>query len=152
MESFKRFFHHPGNCKFLICITLRTTTTPNWIHPLNIRKWEQCNTFRSSHRRCSVKKGVLRNTAKFTGKQLCQSLFLHKIAGFRPVTLFKKRLWHRCFPVNFMKFLKAPFLQNTSRRLLLQFQDFSHKKLTLIHFSTLKIYLARYLATIFQWK
>ena len=29
--------------------------------------------FRSSHRRCSVRKGVLRNFAKFTGKYLCQS-------------------------------------------------------------------------------
>ena len=26
----------------------------------------------------------------------------------------KKRLWHRCFPVNFVKFLRTPFLQNTS--------------------------------------
>ena len=34
-------------------------------------------------------------------------------------TLLKKRLWHRCFPVNFVKFLKTLFLQNTSRRLLL---------------------------------
>ena len=25
-------------------------------------------------------------------------------------TLLKKRLWHRCFPVNFMKFLRTPFL------------------------------------------
>ena len=24
-------------------------------------------------------------------------------------TLFKKRLWHRCFPVNFAKFLRTPF-------------------------------------------
>ena len=29
------------------------------------------------------------------------------------------RLWHRCFPVIFAKFLRAPFLQNTSGRLLL---------------------------------
>ena len=27
---------------------------------------------------------------------------------------------HRCFPVNFVKFLRTPFLQNTSARLLLQ--------------------------------
>ena len=27
----------------------------------------------------------------------------------RPATLFKKRLWQRCFPVNFAKFLRAPF-------------------------------------------
>ena len=39
---------------------------------------------RSSHRRCSVKKGVLRNYAKFTGKHLCQSFFFNKVAGLRP--------------------------------------------------------------------
>ena len=56
---------------------------------------------RSSHRRCSVKRGVLRNVAKFTGKHLYQSLFFNKET------------------VNFAKFLRTPFLQNTSRRLLL---------------------------------
>ena len=30
---------------------------------------------RGSHRRCTVRKGVLRKFAKFTGKHLCQSLF-----------------------------------------------------------------------------
>ena len=76
-------------------------------------------TVRSSHQRCSVKKGVLRNFAKFTGKHLCQSLSFNKFADLRPATLFKKRLWHRYFPVNFAKFLRTPFLQNTSGRLLL---------------------------------
>ena len=33
--------------------------------------------------------------------------------------LKKKRLWHKCFPVNFAKFLKKLVLQNTSGRLLL---------------------------------
>ena len=65
---------------------------------------------RSSHRRCSEKKGVLRNFTKFPGKHLCQSLFFNKVAGLRPATLFKKRLWYRCFPVNFVKFLRTPFL------------------------------------------
>ena len=37
--------------------------------------------YRSSHRRCSVRKIVLRNFAKFTGKHLCQSLFFNKVAG-----------------------------------------------------------------------
>ena len=32
------------------------------------------NVLLSSHRRCSVKKGVLKNFAKFTGKHLCPSL------------------------------------------------------------------------------
>ena len=47
------------------------------------------------------------------------SLFLNKVAG-QPATLLKKRLWHRRFPVNFAKFLRTPFLQNTSGRLLLK--------------------------------
>ena len=67
-----------------------------------------------------MKKGALRNFAKFIGKQLCQSLFFNKVASLRPATLLKKRPWHRSFSVNFMKFLRTPFLQNTSGRLLLK--------------------------------
>ena len=74
--------------------------------------------YRSSHQKCSMKKGVLRNFAKFTEKHLCHSLFFNKVAGLRPATLLKKRLWYRCFPVNFAKFLRTPILQNTSGRLL----------------------------------
>ena len=36
---------------------------------------------RSSHLRCYIRGGVLRNFSKFTGKHLCQSLFFNKIAG-----------------------------------------------------------------------
>ena len=43
--------------------------------------------------------------------------FLRK--PFWPATLLKKGLWLRCFPVSFAKFLREPFLQNTSERLLL---------------------------------
>ena len=56
----------------------------------------------------SVNKGVLRNFEKFTGKP-CARVFFTK-----PATLLKKRLWHMYFPVNFAKFLRTPFLQNTS--------------------------------------
>ena len=41
---------------------------------------------------------VLRNFTKFTGRYL----------GL-PATLLKKRLWHRCFPVNFVKCSKNTF-------------------------------------------
>ena len=64
---------------------------------------------RSSHQRCSVRKGVLRNFAKFTGKQLCQVFFYNKVAGPEPATLLKKRLWHRRFPMTFAKFLTTSF-------------------------------------------
>ena len=36
---------------------------------------------KSSQQRCSAKKGVLKNFAKFTGKHLRQSLFFNKVAG-----------------------------------------------------------------------
>ena len=34
--------------------------------------------------------------------------FLIKLRG--PATLLDKRLWHKCFPVHFAKFLRTPFL------------------------------------------
>ena len=55
-------------------------------------------------------KVVFKNFAKFTGKHLCQSLFFDKVAGLRPATLLKMKIWHRCFPVNFLNFLRTPFL------------------------------------------
>ena len=36
----------------------------------------------------SVRKGVLTNFAKFTGKHLCQSLFFNKVAGLRQILQF----------------------------------------------------------------
>ena len=59
------------------------------------------HSYRSSHQRCSIKIGVLKNFSKFTGKHLFLSL------------------WHRCFPVNFEKFLQTSFLRNGSGQLLL---------------------------------
>ena len=65
---------------------------------------------RSNHQSCYIIKGVLKNFTKFAEKHLC----------LRPETLLKRRLWHRCSPVNFMKFSRKPFLQNSSGRLLLE--------------------------------
>ena len=45
--------------------------------------------------------------------------FFNKVAGLRPATLLKKRLWYMCFLVNFVKFPRTPFLKNRSERLLL---------------------------------
>ena len=46
---------------------------------------------------------VININSTFTGKQVYWSLS-NKIAGFRPATLLKKRLRHRCLPVNLVKF------------------------------------------------
>ena len=52
------------------------------------------------------KKSVLTNFSKFTRKHLCQIVFF-------------KRLYYRFFPVNFPKFVRPLFLQNTFGQLLL---------------------------------
>ena len=72
------------------------------------------STFRSSHRRCSIKNAVLKNFAIFTRKHLRWSL--------RPVTLLKNGLQHRCFPVNIVKILRTPILKNICERLFLYFR------------------------------
>ena len=87
--------------------------------------------------KASKKKGVLKNSARFTGKHLCQSLFFNQVAGLRPATLLKKRLWHRRFPVNLAKFLKTPILKSICERLLLVVewrtkQKLSHRDLVLL--------------------
>ena len=61
--------------------------------------------FRISRPEVFCEKGVLKHFAKFPRKHLCHSLFFNKVAGL---------LWHRGFPVNFVKFLRTPFSQNTS--------------------------------------
>ena len=48
--------------------------------PSHRDKSEKDKSFRSSHRRCSLKK-VLLEICKFTEKLLFQSLFLNKVAG-----------------------------------------------------------------------
>ena len=45
---------------------------------------------KNSHRRCSVKKDVIRNLGNFTRKHICWSLHLIKLQAWRPVTLFEK--------------------------------------------------------------
>ena len=54
---------------------------------------------------------------------MCWSLFLDKVAGIRPAHLSKTRVPRRYFPVNFAKFVRKPFLQNTSGRLILKLFD-----------------------------
>ena len=46
-------------------------------------------------------KGVLRNFTKLTGKHLCQCFFFNKVAGLKPV--------------NFLDFLRTPFLKKRLR-------------------------------------
>ena len=51
------------------------------------------------------KKCVLKYFTQFTEKHLCQGLIFSKVAS---ANLLKKSVWRRCFPVNFVKFLRTP--------------------------------------------
>ena len=66
-------------------------------------------TFRSSDWRCAIKKPVLKNLAISTGNTCVGGSFLKT---------FKKRLQHRCFPVNFAKYLTLLILKKNWKRLL----------------------------------
>ena len=78
---------------------------------------------RSSRPEVFCQKGVLQNFSKFTGKYLCQTLFFNKVTGLRPATVLKKRLWHRCFPLNFEKILRTLFFVEHLRRRLLKVRE-----------------------------
>ena len=75
---------------------------------------------RSNRSQMFFKIGVLKSFSKFIGKSLYQSLSFDKLVGLRPATLLKKRLWDRCFPVNFAKMFRAPFVSEHLRWLLLR--------------------------------
>ena len=50
----------------------------------------------------------LKNVAEFTGKFLRWSPSFKKVAGCLPASLLGKELRHRCFPVNFAKYVRNP--------------------------------------------
>ena len=60
------------------------------------------------------KNGVLKKFQTIHLKTPVLEPYFNRVSGLRAVTLLKKRLQHRCFQANFMKFLRTPFLQNTS--------------------------------------
>ena len=65
-----------------------------------------------------MKKGILRNFAKFTGKHLCQSLFFNKVAG--TCNFIKKETLAQVFSCEFCEISKNTFFTDTSGRLILK--------------------------------
>ena len=93
----------------------------NFENSLWLKYFENSSVFvwttRSIYRRCSVRKGVLTNFAKFIAKHRIQSPFLIKLQalGWCVLTLEQR------FSCEFYEIFKNTFLQNTSGRLLLDF-------------------------------
>ena len=61
---------------------------------------------------CSVKKVFVEISQNSQENIYVRVSFLIKLPAWdlQPAPLLKKRLWRRCFPVNFVKFPKTPFL------------------------------------------
>ena len=70
-------------------------------------------------RRCSVKKVIL-EISQYSQKNTCARVSFIFSSGLRPASLFKKRLWHRYFPVSFVKFLRTLFITEHHQWLLLK--------------------------------
>ena len=62
------------------------------------------------------------NDTKCSKVHLCQSLFFNKVAGLSPATFFKKRHWHRCFHMDFAKFLRTSFFTEKKLKKLKSFK------------------------------
>ena len=59
--------------------------------------------------RCSVKKVFLEISQNSEENTCARISLLIKLQTFRPATSLKEILWHRCFLMNFAKFLRTPF-------------------------------------------
>ena len=59
-----------------------------------------------------LKIGVLKKFANFIGKHLC-------LSRLKACNFIKKKLQHKCFPVDILKFLRTPILKNIYEWLLL---------------------------------
>ena len=88
---------------------------------------EFLNNWKAVVRRCSVKKVLLEISQNSQENTCARDSFLIKLQAcifikkrlWRPATLLKKALCHRCFPVNFEKFLKTPSFTEHLQWLLL---------------------------------
>ena len=78
--------------------------------------------FWSSHPEVFYKKGKISQNSQ---ENTCVSHYFDKVADVRPATLLNKRLWHRCFPVNFSKILTTSFFTEHLPWLLLSASSMS---------------------------
>ena len=94
---------------------------PKWLSVRLRTKWLWVRVkLQSPEEVCSIKKGVLENFAKFTGKHLCQSLSLFLIKLLKACNFIKRVTLAQVFSCEFCEIFKNTFLQNSSGRLLLK--------------------------------
>ena len=70
------------------------------------------------------KKSIIKSFAIFTGKHLCRNIHRKASVLCQGCNVIKKRMKHRCFPVNIGKSLRTPILKILCERLLLPTEVF----------------------------
>ena len=98
---------------------------------------------RSSRPEVFCKSDVLKNFVKSQENTCVGVSFFNKVVDLRPATLLKKRLQHRCFPLDFTKFLRTFFFTEHLRATpsVLFFSLFKILKTTIASFHKLYIFL-----------
>ena len=91
-----------------MCYTLRKK------YPYFELCWTEYGEVRSMQSLQQKKKKKKKNQTKLTSKCIFCYNTVNKREYTRPVILLKNRLWHRCFPMDFAKFLRTPYLQNAT--------------------------------------
>ena len=98
-------------CLFVFLISVSWKLSQNYLRIYPINGSSRPEVF--CEKRCSWKfHKIYRKTP------VLESIF-NKVTDLRLAALFKKRLWHRCFPANFVKFSRTPFSIEHLRWLLL---------------------------------
>ena len=97
-----------------------------WNNFCNLNFDECLKNCRSSHVEVIGEKSVLEKFAKITGKHMCWNFFY---IGLRACNSIKKKLQHRCFHVNFTKFLRIPIEEHlgTAASGVMQLHENVHK-------------------------
>ena len=68
---------------------------------------QHINQFRSSHPKMFCQKSLLKSFVKFTKKHLSLRVSFYQSCRSQACNFVKNRLWHRCFLMNFVKFLRT---------------------------------------------
>ena len=83
-----------------------------------INVWQDPKHDGSTNQRFSIKTLLLRFYNILRKILVFESLF-NEVAGLQACNFIKKKLQHRCFPVNIAKFLRIPILRNSWKQLFL---------------------------------
>ena len=104
----------------LACNFIRKETLAE-VFPVNFAKFSRTSFLENTsgklllHFQKQSSRGVLQKRCSWKFHKIhrqentCARVFLIKLQASNPQLYFKKRLWHRCIPVNFAKFLRRPF-------------------------------------------